>query len=55
MNDRAQVSAEYLVIAAALLLLAVVLAALSVGVFTAKDSMKEQAGILAKGVSEMVS
>ncbi|NYZ79697.1 hypothetical protein H0N95_00430 [Candidatus Micrarchaeota archaeon] len=54
MNNRAQVSTEYLIMAAVLILLTVVLAALAVNIFTAKESIKEQARILTNGVSEMV-
>ena len=54
MDDRAQVSTEYLIILSILVVLAAVLTVISLNMLSARDSLKDQASILLNGSSEMV-
>lgn len=54
MDNRAQITTEYLIIASVLIMMTVVLASLAISLAASKDALKDQARILVSGASEMV-
>ena len=54
MNNKAQVSVEYIIIAGVVLMLSIVVTALSINFFASKEAVKEQAGILIEGAEGLI-
>lgn len=54
MNSKAQVSIEYLVILAVLVIMTLIVTAISVNFTSARNGLMEQARLLAQGAGEMI-